>query len=171
MTSEIYQLLLALIAGGVLGNLVTYFTERRKKDAERESIITEAAQRMINELQEERTDQVTRFRTYRDEAEYQYNAYRQEAELKISNLVRKVNDQETYYQETALLLAKYQVAFKIIVRQLKMVTSFEPLIEPDKIDEMKLDDLRDIERSMSYVEHRRKEQSDIRTGGGDYGEV
>jgi len=169
LTSEIYQLLLAIIAGGVIGNLITYFTERRKKSAERESIITEAAQRMINELQEERTDQVTRFRDFREEAEYQYNSYRQEAELKITNLIKKVNDQETHYQETALLLAKYQVSFKIIIRQLKMVTSFEPLIEPDKIDEMKLDDLRDIERSMSYVEHRRKERLNIKSDGGSNG--
>ena len=168
MTSEIYQLLLALIAGGVIGNLITYFTERRKKEAERESIITEAAHRIINELQEERAEQSTRFSSYRDEAEYQYNSYRQEAELKIANLINKVNAQETNYQETALLLAKYRIAFKIIIRQLKMVTSFEPLIEPDKMDNYNIDDLRDIERSMSYVEHRRKEQLNIKSSEGSH---
>lgn len=133
MTNSIYELLLAIFTTGIISTLLTLWAERKKKAAEREAIVTEAATKVINELQQERTNQ----------------------EAVIGRLVAKVGELESGDKRTDELLRKYYLALSIIVRQLRMVTKFNPLVDPDKIEILTIAELNEIRRSMSEDYYRK----------------
>lgn len=133
MTNSIYELLLAIFTTGIISTLLTLWAERKKKAAEREAIVTEAATKVINELQQERTNQ----------------------EAVIGRLVAKVGELESGDKRTDELLRKYYLALSIIVRQLRMVTKFNPLVDPDKIETVTIEELSEIRRSMSEEYYRK----------------
>lgn len=137
MANSFYEFILAILATGITtgatSTLITLWVERKKRSAEREAIITEAATKVIDELQQERTNQ----------------------EAVIKRLSAQIDKLELGDQKTDELLKKYYLALSIIVRQLRMVTKFNPLVDPDKIEILTIAELNEIRRSMSEDYYRK----------------
>lgn len=144
---------LTVLSSNVLVIVVTSLVNRRKSSAETgkiqadtDSVRVGTALKLVDELQEELAEIRKRFQEYRQYTDEQ-----------IANLTAEARAQEVAIDNLTAKTLKYQMVLSILIMQLRQ-GGLEPLVDPDEIDTMKIDDLRTIAQGMSNVERRRQER-------------
>ena len=151
-------ILIALLGSGVI---VAWFN-RRKTSAETDKTIVEQAKTLVDELQEERNAgnlERQELRKERDDLRQQFREFQEATEQKIKQLETEMKVQELAIGNLTARAMKYQLALTITIRQLRL-TGLEPMIEPGKIDAMKVEEMRIIAEGLSNVDRRRQNATD-----------
>jgi septal ring factor EnvC (AmiA/AmiB activator) len=149
MSEQYLTILLALIGSGVITAITTSLLNRRHTSAVTQDVLVGAAKKLVDELQED----VARLRQEREDITQRLK----ETENKLTELRADFSAQENAIDNLQANALKYQLVFSITVLQLRQF-GLEPLIAPDKIDTMSIDDIRLIAQGLSNVEHRRQER-------------
>lgn len=149
--------ILAIASSNALSILFTWFVNRRRARAEADKIKAEADNtrvstilKIVDELQEELAEGRDRFREYR-----------QTTDETIANLMTELKVQEKAIDNLEAVALKYQLVLSILIMQLRQ-SGMEPLVDPQRISLMEIDDLRAIAQGMSNVEFRRQQRQQDR---------
>ena len=152
MSEQYLTILLALIGSGAITAILTSLLNRRHNFAITEDVLVGAAKKLVDELQED----VARLRQEREDITQRLK----EAENRLVELRADFAAQENAIDNLQANALKYQLVLSITVLQLRQL-GLEPLIAPDKIDTMSIDDIRLIAQGLSNVEQRRQERYKI----------
>ena len=152
MSEQYLTILLALIGSGAITAILTSLLNRRHSFAVTEDVLVGAAKKLVDELQED----VARLRQEREDITQRLK----EAENRLIELRADFAAQENAIDNLQANALKYQLVLSITVLQLRQL-GLEPLIAPDKIDIMSIDDIRLIAQGLSNVEQRRQERRKI----------
>jgi len=160
MTEQYLTILLALIGSGAITALVTSFLNRRHTSAVTQDVLVGAAKKLVDELQEdiarlhqERGDVTQKLKETEDRLKAETDILK--AELK--GLKAEFTAQENAIDNLQANALKYQLVLSITVLQLRQL-GLEPLIPPDEIDTMDIDEIRLVAQGLSNVEQRRQER-------------
>lgn len=160
MTEWIIPVAVAVLSSNVLAVLLTLALNRKKTEAETERTRAEVDDirigttlKVVDELQESLTDMRARFRDYRQDtdetiADLMNQLKIQEAELRV---------QEKAIDNLTAKTLKYSMILSILTMQLRQ-SGLEPLIDPEEIDTIKIDNLRNIFQGIHNAEARRQKR-------------
>jgi predicted nuclease with TOPRIM domain len=160
MSEQYLTILLALIGSGAITAILTSLLNRRHSSAITEDVLVGAAKKLVDELQED----VSRLRQERseitkklEETEDRLKAETNALKAELKELKAEFTAQENAIDNLQANALKYQLVLSITVLQLRQL-GLEPLIPPDEIDIMDIDDIRLIAQGLSNVEQRRQER-------------
>jgi hypothetical protein len=146
-------IVVAIVSSNGITILLTWLVNRHRSTVEAAKIRAETddtkvgtALRLVDELQEARLEDNQRFRDYR-----------QATDEKIAGLMTELKVQEKAIDNLEAQNLKYQLVLSILLMQLRQ-GGLEPLIDPQKIDLIEVDDLKIIAQGLSNVETRRRQR-------------
>lgn len=160
LTIDLQTIVLAVISSNILSIVITAWLNRRRSQAESDKIRAETedtrvntALKLVDELQDQLTEGNSRFRDYR-----------QTTDETIAKMMTELKVQEKAIDNLTAKTLKYQLVLSILIMQLRQ-GGLEPLVDPQEIEMMKIEDLRIIAQGMSNVEERRQRRQQERNNG------
>ncbi len=153
MDSQLATIIVAIV-GAIGGGLITGVFNRRKTSAEAESTIAATATSAAKELISEYKKQADQIQNENKHLLSQISELRQadrenKAELRVhSGTLENLNAQVLRYR---LIIAILSMQFRTL--------GYEPLIHPDNIDALSVNELNDIASSLNSLQIRREQQA------------
>lgn len=151
MNEQILTIVIAVI-GAIGGGLVTGLFSRRKTSAEAEATIAATATKAAKELIAEYKAQADRIEAENSRLLTQVSELRQAAR----DNQKSIDILENTLENLNAQVLKFRLVIAILSMQLRSI-GYQPLINPDNIDGMSVDDLNDIASTLNSINARRSE--------------